>query len=101
MWVITPETDKPDKKNYPHALSDVAIRALKPLEKEYKVFDGGCKGLYLVVTPSGSLLWRLRYWFKSVRKTLALGVYPAVGLKDARRRVADARTLLANGPQRY
>jgi len=40
-------------------LTDVAIRALKPKDKAYRVFDGG--GLYLEVAPSGSRLWRLKY----------------------------------------
>ena len=43
----------------PMPLTDVAIRALKPKDKAYRVFDGG--GLYLEVAPSGSRLWRLKY----------------------------------------
>jgi integrase len=78
-------------------MTDVAIRGLRPRKVQYKVFDGACKGLYLVVTVNGSRLWRLRYWLGGVEKTLSIGPYPAITLKDARQQVAEARTLLANG----
>jgi hypothetical protein len=38
------------------ALADVRIRTAKPLDKPYKLFDGG--GLFVLVKPSGSKLWR-------------------------------------------
>jgi hypothetical protein len=40
-------------------ITDTAVRAAKPRDKEYKLADGG--GLYLLVTPSGGKLWRLKY----------------------------------------
>jgi hypothetical protein len=40
-------------------LTDTAIRAAKPREKSYKLFDA--LGLYLEVAPTGSKLWRLKY----------------------------------------
>ena len=39
------------------ALTDVAIRKAKPAAKPYKVADS--QGLYLVVNPHGSKLWRV------------------------------------------
>ena len=54
------------------------------------------KGLYLLVKPVGKY-WRLDYRFGGKRKTLALGVYPAVSLKDARERRDEARKLLEGG----
>lgn len=36
-------------------LTDTAIRAAKPAEKAQKLFDG--KGLYLLITPSGTKSW--------------------------------------------
>lgn len=84
------------KRNYPHGLSDVAIRGLKPRDKPYKTFDVQCRGLFIVTNPTGSKLWRFRYWIKSRSKVLALGAYPAVSLSQARQRVQDARTALAN-----
>jgi integrase len=54
--------------------------------------DGG--GMYLLVNASGKY-WRMNYRFAAKRKTLALGVYPAVSLADARKRRDKARELLA------
>lgn len=76
-------------------LSDVAIRKAKPSAKPYKLGDGG--GLYLLINPSGSKLWRLKYRVVGKEKLLALGSYPDVSLSAARDARADARTLLANG----
>lgn len=75
-------------------LSDAAVRNEKPGEKDRKIFDGG--GLFLLVTPSGGKLWRLKYDFQGKNKTLALGAYPAVSLADARGRRDAAKKLLAN-----
>jgi integrase len=57
-----------------------------------KYRDGA--GMYLLVSASGKY-WRLDYRFASKRKTLALGVYPAVSLAKARQRREKARELLA------
>lgn len=74
-------------------LSDTGIRSAKPREKPYKLADE--KGLYLLVNPTGSKLWRLKYRFGGQEKKLALGAYPEVGLKDARRRCEEARRRIA------
>lgn len=76
-------------------LTDTAIRNAKPAEKSRKMADGG--GLYIEISPSGGKWWRFKYRFEGKEKRLALGVYPDVGLKDAREKHADARKLLANG----
>ncbi|MCB1909801.1 MAG: DUF4102 domain-containing protein [Rhodocyclaceae bacterium] len=75
------------------ALSDTAIRALKPCEKNLKIADG--QGLFLLVTPSGGKWWRLKFRFAGKEKLLSLGTYPEVGLKAARERRDEARKLLA------
>ncbi len=75
-------------------LSDTAVSSAKPTDKPYKLSDE--KGLHLLVHPNGSKYWRLKYRFNGKEKTLSLGVYPDVGLKDARERRDDARKLLAN-----
>jgi hypothetical protein len=49
-------------------------RPRKP--KPYKMVDGG--GLYLVVTPTNSKLWRMNYRHGGKRKTWAVGAFPAV-----------------------
>lgn len=75
------------------ALSDVACRTAKPLEKSYKMGDSG--GLYLEVMPHGSKLWRLKYRYGGKEKRLALGQYPEVSLAEAREGRDKARKLLA------
>lgn len=80
---------------YPMSLSDAKARNAKPRMKPYKIADG--EGLFLVVKPSGSKYWRLRYFVDGKEKLLALGVYPEVSLADAREKRAQARKLLAAG----
>jgi integrase len=76
------------------ALTDTAIRTAKPAEKPYSLADG--KGLSLLIQPTGAKWWRFRYRFDDKAKMLSLGVYPDVGLKDARDRRDAARKLVAN-----
>lgn len=77
------------------ALSDTAIRAAKPREKQYKLNDE--KGLLLIVRPSGGKLWRLKYRFGGKELQLTIGTYPEVSLSTARKRRDEARELLAAG----
>lgn len=76
-------------------LADTAIRAAKPAEKQQKLFDA--KGLYLLITPSGTKSWRLKYHFQGKEKLISLGTYPATSLKEAREKAADARKAIENG----
>lgn len=75
-------------------LSDARIRVLKPREKPYKQAD--FDGLYLLIKPNGSKLWRFKYRWLRKEKLLALGKYPEVTLADARRKRDEARSLIAN-----
>ncbi len=68
---------------------------LRTLTKAGKHFDGA--GLYLELTPAGGRYWRLKYRHSGKEKRLAFGVYPDVGLKDARDRAAEARKVLQSG----
>jgi len=76
-------------------LSDIAVRTAKPEAKPYKLADG--LGMYLLVQPTGSKLWRMKYRFGGKEKVLALGQYPQISLKDARAARDEARKLLASG----
>jgi len=76
-------------------LSDTQVSKAKSKEKQYKMADGG--GLYLLVTPTGGKLWRLKYRFANKEKMLSFGIYPALSLADARHRRDDAKKLIANG----
>jgi len=74
-------------------LSDTKIRAIKPAAKPQKFFDGG--GLFLLVTPSGGKLWRLKYRFGGTEKLLSLGKYPQTSLADIRQKRDQALAMLA------
>lgn len=76
-------------------LSDVQIARVKPQAKQITLFDGG--GLFLLVTPTGGKLWRLKYRFGGKGKLLALGAYPAISLVEARRRRDEAKKNIAHG----
>lgn len=77
-------------------LSDMAVKAAKPKDRPYKLPDG--RGLYLHVMPNGSKYWRLKYRYGGKeRSPLALGVYPEIALRAARRATTEARELLSNG----
>ena len=77
------------------SLSDTKVRNAKPRTKPYKIADG--EGLFLLVTPTGSKYWRLKYFFAGKEGLLALGVYPEITLGDARERRFQARKVLAAG----
>ena len=80
-------------------LTEVAVKQAKPREKKYRLYDQG--GLYLEITPTGRKYWRYKFRVRQgdVRKEkrLALGVYPAVSLKQARLAHATAKLQVANG----
>lgn len=77
------------------SLSFTAVNAAKGRAKPYKLADS--RGLYLLVSPEGGRYWRMNYRFDGKQRTLAFGVYPDVGLADARIRRDSARKLLADG----
>lgn len=78
-------------------LTDVAIKALKPKDKPYKVADRD--GMYVHVTPTGGLSFRLDYRLNGRRETVHLGKYGPAGLSLARARekCIDARRAISEG----
>jgi integrase len=76
-------------------LSDAKCRNAKTQAKIMKLADSS--GLYLWVYPDGRKYWRLRYWQLGKEKSLSLGVYPDISLKDARDRRDVERKKLNNG----
>lgn len=84
-------------------LSDTKIKTAKPQEKEYTSQDG--KGLYLLIKPIGTKIWRFNYYrpVSKKRALISFGSYPDVSLHDARTKRDEARQLLAKGidPQQY
>lgn len=73
-------------------LTHTAITKAKPSAKPYKLADGG--GMYLLVNPTGSKWWRLKYRFAGQEKSISLGVYPEVSLSEAREKREEAKRLL-------
>jgi integrase len=63
-------SSKPRQRN---ALTDAALRALKPAEKPFKVRDGD--GMYVVVTPTGVKSIRYDYRHQGKPQTLTIGRY--------------------------
>lgn len=76
-------------------LTDTAIKALKPRERQFK--RGDSEGLFILVVPKGSKLWRFRYRFGGRQNDLALGEYPDTSLALAREKRSAYRKLLAAG----
>lgn len=78
-------------------LTDTAIKALKPKDKLYKIVDRD--GMYVVVQPSGSIVFRLDYRLNGRRETLTLGRYGPAGLSLARARekLIDAKRAISEG----
>ena len=76
-------------------LTVTQIRSLKPADRPYKVAD--VDGLYLLVQPSGALLWRFRYRCCGIERKLSLGTFPDVTLSQARRKRDEAKAELDDG----
>ena len=75
-------------------LTDIAIKTAKPTAKPFKLSDSG--GLFLLINPNGSKLWRLAYRFGGKQKTLYMGAYPLISLLDARALRDEAKKQLIN-----
>ncbi|WP_290887707.1 integrase arm-type DNA-binding domain-containing protein [Arenimonas sp.] len=76
-------------------LHETRVRTARADLKPQKLADE--RGLYLLVNPGGSKLWRLKYRIGGKEKLLALGGYPDVSLKRARELRDEARQLIARG----
>ncbi len=78
-------------------LTDTAIKALRSQHKLYKVSDRD--GMYVVVQPSGAIVFRYDYRLNGRRETLTLGRYGPDGLSLARARekLIDAKRAISEG----
>ncbi|MBV5269963.1 MAG: DUF4102 domain-containing protein, partial [Afipia sp.] len=70
-------------------LTYIQINAAKPRTKPWSLSFS--QGLYLVVQPNGSKLWRFKYRFLDKQKNLHLGGWPTISLADARVRRYEAK----------
>lgn len=76
-------------------LNDTQIRKAKPQDKPYKLTDGN--GLYIVINPNGSKLWRYRFRLDGKESVFAIGAYPDISLAEAREKRKEARLLVQQG----
>lgn len=76
-------------------LTDTRIKSAKPSTQALKLSDG--KGLYLLINPTGTKLWRLKYRVDGKEKLMSFGAYPEVSLAQAREACDLARKQLAAG----
>ena len=59
------------------SLNAIKVLNLKPKERDYRVADSG--GLYVLVWPNGSKLWRYDYRLGDARRTFSIGAYSDAG----------------------
>ncbi|QDC36174.1 tyrosine-type recombinase/integrase [Sphingobium fuliginis] len=76
-------------------LTETQAKNAKPRERAYKLADS--EGLFLLVQPNGTRLWRMKYRFAGKEKLLSFGAYPALGIAAARDKRKAAKALLAEG----
>lgn len=76
-------------------LTDTKAQIAEHKGRPYKIYDS--HGLYLLIHPNGSKYWRYNYRLGSVQRTLALGVYPSIKLRRARRERDAAKELVRQG----
>lgn len=79
------------------ALTVAAVEKLKPEAVRREIPDTKPSGLYLIIQPTGSKSWAVRYRFGGRSRKLTLGSYPALDLVKARKRASDALTAAADG----
>lgn len=68
-------------------LTDIRLKSLKPRDKAYKVSDRD--GLYVVVSPAGTVAFRYDYRLGGRRETLTLGRYDSAAPMKATRELED------------
>jgi integrase len=78
-------------------LTNIEVKNAKPQAKPYTLKDG--EGLFLLVSPKGSKLWRFKGRLGSggPQKMFGLGAYPDISLRDARNKAHDIKQKLKAG----
>lgn len=77
--------------------TDNQVKNFKATGRVEKRAIEGVGGMYLQANEKGSKYWRLNYRFNGKQKTLALGKYPRVGLKEAKRLANEAKDAIHQG----
>src|SRR5262249_35968730 len=56
-------------------LTAISARNARPGTARREIPDGGCRGLYLVIQPSGAKSWACRFRYRGVPRKLTLGQF--------------------------
>src|SRR5262249_6449495 len=56
-------------------LTAISARNARPGTARREIPDGGCRGLYLVIQPSGAKSWACRFRYPGVPRKLTLGQF--------------------------
>jgi hypothetical protein len=92
--------------NYPHFYTPKFLRkrcnayrcsGQKDQTSEKKTKYSDEKGMYLEVTPSGGMHWRMKFRFNGKENIFSIGTYPDTTLAQARRIRDEARLNLKDG----
>lgn len=76
-------------------LTNATVKAARPGARPYKMADGG--GLYLLVRPSGSKCFRMKYRRHNKEQLLTFGSWPELGIGAARMMRDQVRDQLRRG----
>jgi hypothetical protein len=68
--------------NTTQPLSDSDIANAQPADSNRKLYDEN--GLYLLIKTTGAKLWRFKYHYEGVERSVTFGTYPTLSLSDAR-----------------
>lgn len=77
------------------SLTEIQAKQAKPKDKPYKLAAG--HGLYLLVNPNGSKIWRMKYRIGGKERLLSFGKYPAISISAARQKQVNAKAALIEG----
>lgn len=76
-------------------ITNAAAKAADAQPRAYKLHDQG--GLHLLVRPTGTKSWQMKYRLRGREKLLTLGQFPEVNVNRARILQAEAKEQLAAG----
>ncbi|HEY6335733.1 MAG TPA: tyrosine-type recombinase/integrase, partial [Alphaproteobacteria bacterium] len=83
-----------------NALTDSVVATMKPKRGQQgwiEVNDGGCRGLFLRISPRGEKVWVSRHMVSGKRKRNTIGGYPTVKLAEARKRAREYLSAARDG----
>jgi integrase len=67
----------------PKTLTALSVEKIRPAAGRLEIPDGGCRGLYLIVQPSGHKSWAVRYRFGGKTRKLTLGTLTLAAARHA------------------